>query len=502
MHNQLFDVAVIGSGFGGATAAYALSNAGLKTILIERGSWAARDQRDWDAKEILVDKRYKSNSPLLVKQYQRQPEFDYPNEVVGGMSIFYGGAAIRLRQTDFTEWPIVYSDLEEYYKKAESLYEVHGIPNCDPFEPPRSSDFEFATPELTKPAHRIYLAAKKLGYRPFPLPLAINYHNQSRPICSNCFTCDGFPCKTEAKNDTTTTALKKSSPSHLKIYTGLIANKLLSKDNIITGLECIKQETKEKFNISAKLFVISAGAIQSPALLLRSDIQKYDQSNSLGRYLMRHCNGIVGAVFPYKINPENTNHKQVGITHFYEDMREISGKAVGIIQDMCMPPREAVKHFAPKGLGQISSLLSSYIQSLICIAEDTPQFENKVSLNTKIDTFGIPLININHSYSKDDYQRRNYLMKQAKIILRNAGSLVRQAKEIDSFSHAVGTVRFGNSPNTSVLDKTCRANGIKNLFVLDGSFMPTSGGVNPSLTIAANSLRVSDYIIDHYGELS
>jgi len=95
--------------------------------------------------------------------------------------------------------------------------------------------------------------------------------------------------------------------------------------------------------------------------------------------------------------------------------------------------------------------------------------------------------------------RRQKLIVQAKRILRSAGALVTRVHDIDSFSHAVGTIRFGDSAAVSALDESCRFRGFENLYVTDGSFMPTSGGVNPSLTITANAFRVADHITGRTG---
>ena len=147
-----YDAVIVGSGFGGACAAYRLVRAGLKTLLVERGGWPHRDEGDWNQRQILIEKRYRSASPVSVRQYgARESEPLYPNEVVGGNSVFFGGASLRLRETDFEKWPIAYDELEPHYAEAENLLAVHGETGTDPCEPRRSADYPRAPVDLAPP---------------------------------------------------------------------------------------------------------------------------------------------------------------------------------------------------------------------------------------------------------------------------------------------------------------------------------------------------------------
>src|SRR3954462_12175831 len=125
---------------------------------------------------MLREQRYKGPSPVLVQQNGARAAVEtFSNEVVGGNSIFFGGAALRLRETDFARWPVTYADFEPHYAAAEALLEFHGPSGIDPTEPPRSSDYPFPPPPLTAPAQRIFDAAGAMGLKPFQLPIAINH---------------------------------------------------------------------------------------------------------------------------------------------------------------------------------------------------------------------------------------------------------------------------------------------------------------------------------------
>ena len=483
------DFVIVGSGFGGAATAYALAKAGRKVLLIERGGRAMRDDDDWNQRQILIRQRYRSQSPLSVRQCGARGHSPlYLNEVLGGNSVFYGGASMRLRETDFAEWPIDYGDLEPYYCQAESLLGVHGEREPRASQPPRSEEYPFESPELTAPARRISEAGRKLGYDPIGIPLAINFRNRERPICIKCITCDGFPCKIEAKNDVTTTLLAEAQKLGVVVMTNVIGNRFEEEQGRITALECLDAASRRVLRLEAATFILCAGAIQSAALLLRSGFERFSQR--LGSELMRHCNAVVTGIFASRTNPEEVFHKQLCFTEFYEDERAESGRATGIIQDIYTPAHEVIRHFAPMGVKRIAGSLTKYMQNLLCIAEDEAQRENRIRLSAeKVDDYGLPITIVDHDYSDADYRRRDYLVARARRILKAAGALVTRVYEVDTFSHAVGSVSFGDGGG-SVLDSDCRFLGLENLRVVDGSFMPTSGAVNPSLTITANALRV------------
>ncbi len=489
-----YDAIIVGSGFGAAAAAVRLVEAGLSTLMLERGRPVKRDALDWDQRQILVDKRYRSPSPVRVRQYGKREETQYPNEVLGGMSVFYGGASLRLREPDFNRWPIDYADMEPYYCEAEAALHVHGTEGIDPCGPPRSKPYPHPSPELAVPAQRIRDAGEGLGLRPFPIPLAINFTDSRRPLCVRCNTCDGFPCKIEAKNDITATLLHRAQSKGLEIITGAIVARLESRGDALTTAVCIDTESGQERRFEASVFGLAAGALSSPGILQRSGIHSTADCDPVGRYLMRHCNAVVTGIFPFRTNPQQVFHKQLCFTDYYGDGDD--GPAIGIIQDIYTPSAPVIKHFAPLGARSLAGRLAGNMQNLLCVAEDEPRFENSVGMGNDLDRYGIPTTTIDHAYTDDDMSRRHKLVTHARRILKSAGAMVTRVHEIDTFSHAIGTIRFGESKADSALDETCRFRELENLFVMDGSFMPTSGGVNPSLTIAANAFRVADRIVD------
>ena len=485
-----WDVIVIGSGFGGATAALRAAQAGLKVLILERGDWTARDEDDWNPRKILIDQRYQSDVPSYIRQYkQKTHQETHLAEVVGGNSVFFGGAAFRFREKDFNGWPITYDEFEPYYVEAEELLGIAG--NTEgPHQPRRSKSYPRPSIERNIPAKRIAKAGEKLKLQPATIPMAIDFKR-----CEQCHTCDGFPCKIKAKNDADISLIQKALKLGVEVKPRSIVESLVQKDGRITAVKVVDRGTQESKSYAAKTFVLAAGALNSPAIVLNSGLARGHAENWVGKYLMRHCNGIVGSVFPFQTNPQKIFHKQVCFFDFYEDVREKMNTSMGIIQDIYMPDKEVVGHFTPFGFKTAATGLSNYIQNLLCLAEDDAQESNGVTLGESKDQYGIPHMKVEHHYTADDFYRRDYLLSRAKKVLRAAGGLMFKTYDIDTFSHAVGTLRFGNTPAEGVLDKNCRFHDFQNLYALDGSFFPTSGGVNPSLSIVANSLRCSKQMI-------
>ncbi len=507
--NKHFDAIIIGSGFGGAMSAHALINAGLNVLMLERGDWVKRGPHNWALNASLdLTPFYSMDSPMRVLEGGTKPLMG-SYSCVGGPSVFYGGVSFRFREADFlstpeivgasgAEWPLTYDDFEPFYSQAEKLLNVAGVDAADPTEPHRSAKYPQKPSELSEISQKVGRAAKSIGLRPFQMPLAINYQDNGRTKCKACTTCDTFACAISAKNDLATVILPKLREKGLALLPNVMATRLNQRGDQIKTVDCLDKTTEKSFSVSADVVILAAGAMGAPHLLLASGLRQVNPGGDvIGRYLMRHVNAIIFGIFPGRADKENVFHKQLCILDYYfghPSVTEPAGK-LGSLQQMQTPPAGLVKGMIPKPFGSLIAPGVKLLTGLLAIAEDQPQFYNRIELNAaQKDRFGLPQPQVRHRYSERDIAALKALTKPAKKIMRRAGALAHYVHHIRTFSHAVGTVRMGVNPKTSALDENCRFRGIENLFVIDGSFFPTSAAVNPSLTISANALRVGNFI--------
>ena len=511
------DAIVVGSGFGGAMVASALVRAGARVLLLERGGWVPRGDpaRDDVLGFFQWTEAYSRESSYLVRQGGRPVE-EGICACVGGPSVFYGGASFRFRDGDFAPppeiadgsdaaWPLAYMDLEPWYTRAERLLGVAGESGRDPTEPPRSGEFPQPPAPLAPVSQRIWSAAEALGLHPFRIPLALNHTPAAGAVCSRCTTCDAYACWSGAKNDLATRVIEPLLASGLALLTGRVVTRLVEEGGRIVAVEAVDRASGSLERHSAPRVVLAAGALASAHLLLASGLERRSPAGGhVGRHLMRHCNAFVYGVFPREPNPERLHHKQVAVHDFYfgDPAAERLGPKLGNIQQIMAPQTGAAVRwlhaFGERGAWLRGPLaagvrrVAGRMTGLQVIAEDQPRHVNRLVLGRGRDPYGLPRAEVHHRYTARDVAARRALARRASQILRRAGAVATFAYPVTTFSHAVGTVRMGEDPATAPLDRECRFRGVENLRVVDGSFMPFSAGVNPSLTIAANALRVGE----------
>jgi choline dehydrogenase-like flavoprotein len=493
------DAIVIGSGFGGGMAAHALVNAGQRVLMLERGGWVARGTgNESDHGVGLVSRAYAMDAPYHVTAGGRRYRSGSWS-CVGGQSVFYGGALFRFREQDFeyqeeivgdsgAAWPFAYDELEPFYAKAEALLAVSGDSGNDPTEPPRSAPYPHRSSPLAHSARAIAGAATRLGLKPSRIPLAFSYaESGSRRPCTRCGAHEQCGCATDAKYDIATGMIPELARQGMTLRPHMLCVRLLRTGSRITAVECVNRLTGERESFTAPRIILGAGALATPHLLLASNLASVNSAGgALGRYLTRHCNAVVYGVYARRPNPNRELDKQIAFFDFY--------RSAGCIQQMT-PPEDLVRAYLPRIVRTPAARVLSYSSGLLVIAEDQPREQNGVHVDwSKTDRYGRPTLHVRHSYSARDQVAAAELIAQSKRVLRETGALFSFVRSIETFSHALGTVRMGTDDHSSPLDENGLFRGLDNLWVVDGSALPRSAGVNPSLTIAANALRIGAHV--------
>jgi choline dehydrogenase-like flavoprotein len=506
------DALVIGSGFGGALAAHAMVRAGWRVTLLERGPWVKRGEENWLPESVGGLGPYFSMDTAWRDLSRPTPKPVGTYHCVGGPSVFYGGVSLRFREADFhpvpeidgnsaATWPFDYAELEPWYGAVERIIGVAGTSGVDPTEPARSSALPGAPLPLAPISERIATAARALGYTPFPLPLAIHTGQATgRNTCIACGSCDGFACAIEAKNDLATAVIRPLLLEGLDLRTNIAVTRLEHDGGRISRVHGRDTSTGAPVTFAAPQVILAAGALATPQLLLGSGLQQVNPAgDAVGRYLTRHKNEILLGMFPRQPDPDRQFHKQLGIHDFYfGDPNAPGGLARGGgLQQLPTPPIALARDGLPWLLKPLARFVG-HLTGLLVIAEDQPRAENRVTLAGGEDEHGLARVDITHHYAARDLAAAAMLREHAVKILKRAGAWHCYRHVIDTYSHALGTVRLGVDPRTAPLDAEHRFRGIDNLLVVDGSALPRSAGVNPSLTIAALSLRAASRLVERY----
>jgi len=506
-----YDVIIIGSGAGGGTLAWKLAPSGKRILLIERGDFVPREPDNWSTRAVNVQGRYQTRE--MWKDGDGKSLHPHTNYWVGGNTKFYGAALFRLRERDFGElrhhggispaWPVGYREFEPYYTQAEHLYHVHGERGADPTEPWSSAPYRFKRVSHEPRIQQLHDDLTARGYRPFHVPIGIQLDedNPRQSLCVRCATCDGHPCLVNAKADAQVICVDPALRQHpnLELLTGARVTRLETgpSGREVTRVHLERNGATE--TLSAGIVVVACGAINSAALLLRSAGDRHpaglaNGSGMVGRHYMGHVNAVLMAI---STTPNPTVfQKTLALNDFYFGAPDWE-YPMGHISFVGKLDADTLAAGAPPVVpGFTLDLMARHSLDFWLTSEDLPDPENRVTL----DRDG----NIVLRYTPNNLEGHVRLTDRLRSIMRDVGMshivprqmFVGQRIPLAGVAHQNGTLRFGHDPKTSVLDPNCRAHEVDNLYVVDGSFFPSSGAVNPALTIMANALRVGDHLLE------
>lgn len=517
-----YDFIIIGTGAGGGTLAWKLAPSGKRILVIERGTYVPREKDNWNSKAVNAEGKY--NTKESWRDVDGKPMHPHTNYYVGGNTKFYGAALFRLREEDFGEirhhggispvWPISYGDMEPYYAEAERLYHVHGEAGEDPTEPWRSSPYPYAPVSHER---RIQLLSEDFaaqGLQPFHTPLGVmlNENDPHKSPCIRCNTCDGFPCLINAKADAQACAVDPAlERPNVTLLTEAKVTRLETSPSgrEITGVSVERHGAVLRY--SAEIVIVAGGAINSAALLLRSANDKHPQglangSGVVGRHYMGHTNSVLMALS--KCENPTTFQKTLSVNDYYLASEEWEFP-MGHISFVGKLDGDTLRAGAPAiAPGWTLELMGKHSIDFWLTSEDLPDPNNRVTL----DREG----NIVLAYQPNNEEGHKRLIKKLEHLLNtqrkcphhdhecHQGLFARnlylgQRIPLAGVAHQNGTIRFGHDPETSALDVNCKAHEVDNLYVVDGSFFPSSAAVNPGLTIMANALRVGQHLLERIG---
>jgi choline dehydrogenase-like flavoprotein len=512
-----FDVIIVGTGAGGGTLAYALALLGKRILLLERGDYVPREKDNWNPKAVNVEGKYQTKE--VWQDAAGQPLHPHTNYYVGGNTKFYGAALFRLRKQDFEElrhhggvspaWPIRYEDLEPYYVKAENLYGVHGERGADPTEPPASAPYPHPPIRHEPRMQQLSDDFARLGLKPFHVPLGIQLDekNPHASKCIRCETCDGFPCLVHAKSDAQVICVDPALRyPNVKLLTNAYVEQLKTSP---TGREVTSVVTRHNGSIeeySASIVVASCGAINSAALLLRSANERHprglaNSSDVVGRHYMGHVNSVLMAIS--KCPNPTIFQKTLAVNDFYFASKEWS-YPMGHISFVGKLDGETLKAGAPAiAPGWSLELMATHSLDFWLTSEDLPDPANRVTVGRDGGTVLSYKPNNEEGHKRLVAKLEQLMKQQSKCGIHGHGCheglfarnlFIGERIPLAGVAHQNGTIRFGRDPKTSALDVNCKAHDLDNLYVVDASFFPSSGAVNPALTIMANALRVADHL--------
>jgi choline dehydrogenase-like flavoprotein len=542
--DDIYDALVIGSGAGGGPLAYELAKSGARVLILEKGRRLARKELIHDELKICRGDFFtpsEEDEPHVLVRGNGKPTRSreaWLANCVGGGTVHMSGFFLRLKPEDFrlrselgdlpgtnlADWPITYAQLAPYYDRVEHVVGVSGVAGVNPFEEPRSGPFPFPPLDEHPFAKEIDKTCAGLGYHAFPLPRAILTRPQGdqaeRGVCSYCALCGSYGCETGAKGSTAASVLPMAEATgRCEIRPECMVYEIeVGPSGLATGVLYFDSEGRMQ-RARARVIVASCTAVESARLLLNSRSSLFPDGLANG-------NGQVGQNLTFSNHRDGFSRfdipKQKAARPWLADKEPFIHRCV---QDFYFHPQPDVprggtlsflfSHVNPIGAAEAQAVDVSGDLTFGLNLKDrirdrvrgsvTVQFESfceslanpgmHVSIDPEVrDKWGIPSARLTLAHHPQD-------MAAAEVVHQRGMEILEALKPDETwapyeFGESMilqgGTCRFGKDPAKAVLDANCRSHEVKNLYVVDGSFMPNPGGVPPTMTIMANSFRVGE----------
>lgn len=537
------DVLVIGSGAGGGPLALVLAQAGFKVLVLEKGPRFASEEYRHDEVSLLgrnglfVPKLTEDPHTVLYRGRDKseRTQLGWISSCVGGGTVRMGAYLYRFHPDDFrmhsrfgdyeeiADWPYSYGELEPYYSRAEWAVGVSGLGGATPFEGPRSRPYPMPPLESHPLAELLERACTRLGLCAFPTPRGVTSRPyQGRSACAYCDFCAGFGCPIGARASSQVTLLAQAEQTgNCTIQARAMVREItIGKGGEATGCIYVDEEGEEH-EVRAKVVCVCCSAVESSRLLLLSKSSRFPNglangNGLVGRHLQFHGVSLGQARFRYDRHPDKPLRHQArflgrSVMDHYFLPEGVSDLAKGGVLRFDLPspsPIATAKELARDG-GRIvwggelkrriqEHFLNHRIVEFEVFHDYIPNTESFVDLDPEVlDKWGLPVARIHLSRTEHQIVVGRWLVNRGLEVLEEMGADELQPGPAGGTAMFLvhGTCRAGKDPELSVLNEYCQAHEVPNLFVVDGSFMPTSGGAAPTLTILANSFRVADHIV-------
>jgi choline dehydrogenase-like flavoprotein len=529
------DFVVIGSGAAGGIVAKELSENGFRVVVLEQGPYLTEKDFIHDEIEVLNRDLLTNHPDLQPNTFRKTPDEKAKPQraiaygrLVGGTSTHFTANFWRFHEIDFkerskvgaisgstlTDWPISYADLEPYYTKVEWEIGVSGLAGASPFDPPRSKPYPMPPLPVKSGGVIFERAARKLGWNPFPAPMAIlSQPRPGRSACINCGFCLAFACEVGAKSSSLAAAIPMAEKTgRCEIRPNSYVHRIeLDANGRATGaiyFDAQRNVQRQK----AKAVVVCANGAETPRLLLLSANKQFpdglaNSSGVVGKNLMFNSGALSVGVFEHPLN----DYKGFAVSRILHDFYELDPDKVGFHGgggldarfDMT-PISFALGGLPPgsprwgKGFKDVLSNNFTRTVEILCHGTSLPVENNSFSLDPDLkDAWGLPALRMTYKDHPDDVKLCNWLNARAAELLQAAGAQKQwsyPAGEQEFSVHLLGTCRMGNDPKTSVINSDHQTHDVKNLFLCDGSSLVTSGRGQPTMTIEALAFRASDRI--------
>ena len=508
---QSWDVVVIGTGMGGGTLGRALAEAGKKVLFVEKGPAGHRREETPLSHEIFVPEARLARglwpAPMRAKVNGQEQSFYAPlGAGVGGSSVFYAATLERPAPQDLDDsperphptggWPVRYANFEPYLARAEAMYHVSGT--ADPLSPAPSRALP-DPPAMSAVDRVIAQRLRAAGMHPYHLHSALRH-------LEGCKSCLGFKCPEPCKMDARSAGVEPAlATGNAALLHSAEVTRLVGDGQRISEIEL--RLDGETHRLKAPLFVLAGGAFGSPRLCLGSASEAFPQgaanaSGLVGRGLMFHLNEMF-AVWPGV--KDGGPSKSVG----FRDLLHHDGARLGMVQAMGIDAsygeilhylrlRLARTAFGQKRLVQEAARLPAAVAAkmlgnakvFVGLMEDLAYDENRVLVASGDE------IAFEYRLSDELLQRRRVFRRAIRKAFKGQRQMFLSNTPELNYGHPCGTMRFGDDPKRTVLNGHGRVHELANLYVADAGFMPSSMGVNPSLAIAAQALRVAEAILE------